>query len=122
MYYVIKRQVDKLPSTFMGFAVEKYIASKANNNVIFFFEKEGKVIRKWVKIEEIILLTEDREYFLTIMKRFKKIEDEQKALVEEAQLNLQTSISNFEESMNSEIDDYEEIRDSEDVPCILKDL
>ncbi len=122
MYYVIKKQIDKLPSTFLGFAVEKYIASKQNKNVIFLFSKDGKVIRKWVKLEEIILLTEDKEYFLKIMKQFKDVEDAQKKLVADAQANLEKSMTNFADTMNSQIVDYEEIRDATDVPDILKEL
>jgi len=122
MYYVIKRQVNKLPSTFIGFAVQKYIASKQNKNVIFLFLKDGKVIRKWVKLEEVVLLTDDKEYFLKIMKQFQDVEKAQKELVQEAQNNLEQSMTNFADTMNAEIHDFEEIRDSDDVPCILKGI
>jgi len=116
MYYVIKKQVNKPPSTFLGFATEKYIASKTNKNVIFFFRHEGKIVRKWVKLEDVILLTEDKEYFLDTLKRFKKVEAQQQALVDEAHR------TNYKETMEAEINDYEEIRDSSDVPDILKNL
>lgn len=122
MYYVIKKQIDKLPSTFLGFGVEKYIASKQNKNVIFLFSKDGKVIRKWVKLEDIILLTEDKEYFLKVMGQFKDVEDAQKKLVADAQINLEKSMTNFADTMNSQILDYEEIRNATDVPDVLKDL
>jgi hypothetical protein len=122
MYYVIKKQVDKLPSTFIGFAVEKYIASKTNENVIFLFKHDEKVVRKWVKLEEIILLTDDKNYFLKIMKQFKAVEEQQQALVEEAQQNLEKSMTKFAETMQAEMNGYEEIRDSSDVPDMLKDL
>jgi len=122
MYYVIKKQVDKLPSTFIGFAVEKYIASKKNEHVIFLFLQEGKVIRKWVKLDEIILLTDDKNYFLKVMQQFKDVEKQQQALVDEAQQNLEQTMTNFAESMQAEINDFEEIRDSSDVPNILKNF
>lgn len=122
MYYVIKKQLDKLPSTFIGFATEKYIASKTSKNVIFLFRHEGKVIRKWVKLEDIILLTDDKAYFLKIMKQFREVEQQQQALVEEAQKSLEASMTNFAETMQAEINEYEEIRDSSDVPDILKHL
>jgi len=122
MYYVIKRQINKLPSTFIGFAVQKYIASKVNKNVIFLFTQDGKIVRKWVKLEEVILLTEDKEYFLKIMNQLGDVENQQKKLVEEAQQNLEESMVNFAETMESEIHNYEEIRDASDVPDILKDL
>jgi hypothetical protein len=122
MYYVIKKQLDRLPSTFIGFATEKYIASKTNENVIFLFSIDGKVVRKWVKLKDIVLLTEDKEYFLKIMKQFKAVEEQQKALVEEAQKSLEQSMTNFADTMHAHISDYEEIRDSSDVPDILKNL
>ena len=122
MYYVIKKQVDKLPTTFIGFAAPKYIASKKNKHVIFLFVKDDKVIRKWVKLDEIILLTEDKEYFLKVMQEFKDVEEAQQKIVDEAQKNLEKSMTNFTETMYAQIHEYEEIRDSSDVPCLLKEL
>ena len=122
MYYVIKKQVDKLPSTFIGFAAPKYIASKKNKHVIFLFLKDDKVIRKWVKLEEIILLTDDKEYFLKVMQQIKDVEEQQQKIVDEAHQQLEQSMTNFTETMHAQIHEYEEIRDSSDVPCILKDL
>ncbi len=122
MYYVIKKQVDKLPSTFIGFAAPKYIASKKNEHVIFLFQKEDKVIRKWVKLNEIILLTEDKEYFLKVMQQFKDVEEAQQKIVDEAHKQLEKSMTNFTETMYAQINEYEEIRDSSDVPDLLKDL
>ncbi|EHP29587.1 hypothetical protein SMGD1_1063 [Sulfurimonas gotlandica GD1] len=100
----------------------KYIASKNNESVIFEFQKDGKPIRKWVKKEDIILLTDNKDYFLETVKHFKDIEATQQKLVDEAHEQLNKSIEAFTETMNSEIDEYSEIRDSSDVPCILKDL
>ena len=122
MYYVIKKQTDKLPSTFLGFGVEKYIASKKNENVIFLFNKDGKVIRKWIKLEDIILLTEDKKYFLKVMNRFKNVEETQKKLVAEAHANLEKCMTNFVETMNTKITEFEEIRNASDVPDLLKNL
>ena len=122
MYYVIKKQLDKLPNTFIGFATEKYIASKTSKNVIFLFNIDGKVVRKWVKLEDIILLTEDKEYFQKILAEFRSVQEQQKKLVEAAQQKLQKCMTNFAETMHAHINDYEEIRDSSDVPDILKHL
>jgi len=122
MYYVIKKQLTKPGAPFISFAVPKYIASKKNEHVIFLFQKDGKVIRKWVKLKEIILLTDDKEYFSKILKQFQDVQDAQQALVNEAQENLEKSMTNFVEHMNAEILDFEEIRESDDVPCILKEL
>jgi predicted transcriptional regulator len=73
-------------------------------------------------MDEIILLTADKNYFLKTMKKFKAVEDEQKKLVQEAHEQLEQSMTNFADTMNAEIHDFEEIRGSADVPCVLKEL
>lgn len=104
--------------SFMGFKVPKYISSKDSDNVIFEFSKDGKAIRKWIKKDEIILLTEDQELFLQTMNQFKAVEEIQQKLVDEAQEQLNQSIVTFSETMNSEIEEF--TRD--DVQSILKSL
>ena len=122
MYYVIMKQRDKPGSTFLGFSTPKYIATKNSDSVIFEFTKDGKILRKWIKKEELILLTADKEYFQTIMKKFQDVQKTQQDLVDEAHKALETSMENFTETMNSEISDYEELRDASDIPCIIKAL
>ncbi|WP_415396934.1 hypothetical protein [Sulfurimonas sp. CS5] len=122
MYYVIKKQHTVPPATFISFHVLKYIASKNNESVIFEFQKNGKALRKWVKKEDIILLTNDKEYFLKTLKHFEKIEENLQQAVDEAQKQLDNSIKVFSETMQSEIDKYCEIKASSDIPCILKNL
>ncbi len=122
MYYVIKKNIGNPSSCFMGFNVPKYIAAKNSDNVIFEFTKDGKVTRKWVKKEEIILLTDDKEFFIKTLNQFKEVEATQQKLIDEAQGKLEQTMVEFTENVNAEIDEFEEIRDSSDVPCILKDL
>lgn len=122
MYYVIKRQRDVPLSTFIGFKVPKYIASKNNDHVIFEFIKDEKTQRKWVKKEDIILLTDDKDFFLKIMKQFKDAESTQQKLVDEAKDKFDLSIEAFSETMNEEINEFNEIKNSDDIPNMLKDL
>ena len=122
MYYVIKKQQDPPQNCFIGFKVPKYIAAKNNEHVIFEFIKDGKPLRKWVKKEEIILLTDNQKFFLKIMNQFNEVQEMQQKLVNEAQVKLSNSMETFTETMNAQISDFEEIRTSKDVPCILKDL
>ncbi len=122
MYYVIKRQTDKPMSNFIGFMVPKYIASRNNDHVIFEFIKDEKTHRKWVKKEEIILLTEDKEFFFKTMEQFRSVEATQKKLVDLAREQLDNSIEAFSEAVNSQINEFNEIKNSDDVPCILKAL
>jgi len=122
MYYVIKKQPDSIEQSFIGFQVPKYIAAKNNNHVILEFTVKGKVTRKWVKKEEIILLTDKKDYFLKIMKQFKSVENTQKKLVEDARNKLDESMETFSETMQAEMDKFEEIKNSDDVPNMLKDI
>jgi len=121
MYYVIKKQA--LPSQcFIGFKVAKYIASKNNKNVIFEFEVNGKVNRKWIKKEDIVLLTEDKEFFIKTINTFKSVETQQQALVDPAKVQLEQSMETFTKTVNAQINEFNEIKSSDDIPCILLDL
>jgi len=122
MYYVIKKNIDNPTSCFIGFVVPKYIVTKGSDNVIFEFKKDGKITRKWVKKEEIVLLTEDKEFFIKTMNQFKEVEATQQKLINEATAKLEQTVVEFTENVNAEIDEFEEIRNTTDVPCILKDL
>ena len=122
MYYVIKRQPESPSKCFIGFKVPKYISAKNSDNVIFEFIKDGKTTRKWIKKDEIVLLTEDKDFFTKTMNQFKEVEEIQQKLVDEARKKLGESMETFTENVNAEINEFNEIRDSDDVPCILKDL
>lgn len=122
MYYVIKKQEGTPLQCFIGFKVPKYIASKSNDTVIFEFNKDGKTTRKWIKKEDIILLTEDKDFFIKTMDQFKSVEAIQKQLINEAKEKLNQSVEAFTENVNAEINDFNEIKNSADVPCILKDM
>lgn len=121
MYYVIKKIHSQPLHHFIGFVVKKYITSKNSENVIFEFDKDGKVERKWVKREDVVLLTNDKQYFLKAMKKFKETEAEQQKLVDEARDQLDKTIENFGIVMNEEIDKFSEIKDENDVPCVMRD-
>jgi len=122
MYYVIKRQHSMPLTAFISFQVPKYIASKNTGHVIFEFQKDGKAQRKWVKKDDIILLTDDKDFFLKTIKHFKDVETTQQKLIDVAQKQLNQSIETFTETMHAEIDEFNEIKSSSDVPCIIKEL
>jgi len=122
MYYVIKKQPHSPVQCFIGFKAPKYIAAKNSDNVIFEFMKDNKVIRKWVKKDEIVLLTEDKDFFTKTMDQFKAVEKTQQKLVNEAKEKLNQSMETFTETINTEIEDFSEIKDLDDVPCILRAL
>ena len=118
---MIKRQTSPT-NCFIGFKVPKYIAAKNNDSVICEFVVAGKVTRKWVKKNDIVLLTEDKDFFVKTMNRFKAIESEQQELVDAAKKQLEQRKETFTETVNAEIDEFNEIKNSDDVPCILKDF
>ena len=119
MYYVIKRQYVAPTQRFVGFIVSKYIASKANDNVIFEFLKDDKTQRKWVKKDDIVLLTEDKEYFIEILNQFRAVESAQQELVNEAKAQLDQSIETFTETMDKELEEYTETQHSKDIRSLL---
>ena len=122
MYYVIKKQHGTPQKCFIGFKVPKYIASKNNDSVIFEFSLDGKVQRKWVKKEDIILLTDDKAFFTKTMNQFKNVEATQQKLIDDARDQLDKCIETFTETMNASIDEFNEIKNSDDIPNILKDF
>jgi len=122
MYYIIKRQHGTPPTYFVGFAVPKYIAAKRTENIILEFIKDGKPLRKWLKKDDIILLTDNKKYFLETMGKFKAIENTQQKLVDEAQENLTHTMEAFTETVNAEIDNFEELKSLSDIPCFTKDF
>ena len=56
------------------------------------------------------------------MNHFQEVQRTQQKLVDEAQKKLSQSMETYTETVNAELDSFEEIRTSDDVPCILKDL
>ena len=122
MYYVIKKQHETPLSTFVGFSVEKFINSKSNHSIIFEFQKDGKPIRKWVEKKDMILLTDNKEYYQNTLRYFSTIEDTKKRLVKDAQLHLMKAMETFTNTMQTSMDTFEKLKDCSDIPCMLKNL
>lgn len=122
MYYVIKKQTNSLVSTVIGFEVPKYIVSKNSENVIFEFIKDDKPLRKWVNKDDIVLLTDNREFFLKTLEKFKKIEGEQLLLIGQAQEELDRTIKDGIAKVNETIEEFNKLKYTGKVPCILKKL
>jgi hypothetical protein len=122
MYYAIIKKPNTHPTEFMGFSVPKFITNKESGNVIFEFTIDGKKVRKWVNKEAILLLTDDKDFYLQTLKKFQKVQKEQQALVDEAKEKLNATVENFAQTMESEFEAFEELREEEDIPCVLKNL
>lgn len=121
MYYVIKRHPQATLSQYISFTINKFIHNKKNDTLIFEIKVEGKIVRKWVKRAEVILLTQDKEYFLETLKKFKDIEQKQKLLVEEAQAKHEQSLKEYSETMIDEIENFKRLKESEGYYCLLDD-
>ena len=111
-----------LSQCFIGFQVPKYISAKNNSNVILEFSVNGKITRKWIKKNDIVLLTDNKKYFLKIMKQFKDVQSTQQKLVDEARAKLDASMEAFTEKVNASLKEFEELKNSSDLPCIVKDF
>ncbi len=122
MYYVIKKQEGTHPIEFLGFKVPKYITNKNSDTVIFEFVVDNKTIRKWVKKEDIVLLTDDYGFYKKAMYDFTTTQQEQQKIVETAQKELSKSIETFAKVMTDQLDSFAELCNSDDVPCILNEL
>lgn len=122
MYFVIKKILSKPIPEVVGFEVLKYIATKGSTNVIFEFKKDDKIIRKWIDKNEIILLTADKEFFLKTLANFKKIESEQLSFLQQAKDRFDATIKQTQAVIEKNIEEFNKLRQSDDVPCVLKTL
>ena len=122
MYYVIIKKADTHPVEFMGFKVPKFITKKNSDNVIFEFKIDGKVVRKWVNKKDILLLSDDKDFYTKTMQSFQEVEKEQQKLVEDAKNKLNETIESYAQTMSDEFESFEEMRASGDIPCLLKEL
>jgi lipopolysaccharide biosynthesis regulator YciM len=95
MYYVIIKKPKTHPPEFMGFKVPKFITKKQSDNVIFEFKIDGKVVRKWINKRDILLVTDDKAFYLKTLERFKKVQQEQEELVQEAKNKLNETIESY---------------------------
>lgn len=122
MYYVIVKKADTHPMEFMGFQVPKFITKKNSDNVIFEFKIDGKIVRKWVNKKDILLLSDDKDFYTKTMQSFKEVETQQQKLVEDAKNRLNDTIESYAQTMSDEFESFEKMRESGEIPCILKDL
>ena len=73
-------------------------------------------------IEEMAKQIIDKDFLTKTMAQFKAVEATQQKLVNEAKEKLSQSMETFTETINTEINEFNEIKDSDDIPCLLKDL
>ena len=121
MYYVIQHRHNDPKKFFTAFVVPKFITSKNNENVIFEFNTaDGKTKRKWTSKKEILLLTDNEEYFKKILARLTVTQNKHIAQVQHAEAHLQEELRELALAMQKEFEELEAEKDQDESACILK--
>ncbi|MEA1920453.1 MAG: hypothetical protein U9N52_11480 [Campylobacterota bacterium] len=102
MYYVIQSYRDDPLKHFITYSVPKYIVAPNNKNIIFEFVIEGKVKRKWAPKEDIILLTDNEEFYRKILASLKSIKEQHLKKIEKAEVHLTQEVDALSEAMNKQ--------------------
>lgn len=104
MCYVIQRHQGDPKKHYIAYRVPKYISSKNSQNIIFEFQHEGTVKRKWAPKDEIILLTDDQELFQTTLTRLEELKQSHIKKIDAAQAQLNHEFSSLLNTMQNEFD------------------
>jgi hypothetical protein len=104
MYYVIQRHHTDPKKHYLAYSVPRYISSDNSQNIIFEFQHEGTVKRKWAPKEEIILLTDDKQLFQTTLKRLEELKHSHLERIDAAQTQLNSEITALLNTMQNEFE------------------
>lgn len=121
MYYVIQHKHNNPRKHFVTYKVPKFITAKNSDTVIFEFKVNGVVKRKWAQKKEIILLTDNKEFYDLMIKRLTALEQAHLKKIEEAETELQNAFTDMLVGMTNEFEKIDEKRRKTDaIPCLLK--
>jgi len=121
MYYVIQKKHNDYYKHFLAYKVPTFKTSKSSENVIFEFKmSDGTVKRKWANKVDLILITDNEEFFNMMYKRLNSMEDKHNDEIKEHQEKVSASINSFKEDMDEEFDKFMEKKKHDKVPCALK--
>jgi len=121
MYYVIQKKHNDYYKHFLAYKVPSFKTSKSSENVIFEFKmSDGTMKRKWANKNDIILMTDNEEFFKLMYKRLNTMEDKHNEDIKEQQEKVSAAIGNFKEDMDEEFDNFMKKKLREDIPCALK--
>ncbi len=109
MYYVIQELHDTGEKHFISYQVPKYILSNKNENIIFEFGEKPNIKRKWANKNDIILLTQDKAFFLAFVDKLKSMEKAHLQKINQAQKELESLIQQYHESMHEELDSFKKL-------------
>ncbi|MDD5161021.1 MAG: hypothetical protein PHI47_13295 [Sulfuricurvum sp.] len=101
MYYVIQRHQGDPKKHYLAYSVPKYISSDNSQNIIFEFQHNGVVKRKWAPKEEIILLTDDQKLFQETLQKLETLKSSHLEKIDAAETQLNHEISSMLNAMQS---------------------
>lgn len=101
MYYVIQRHQGDSKKHYLAYSVPKYISSDNSQNIIFEFQHNGVVKRKWAPKEEIILLTDDQKLFQETLQKLETLKSSHLEKIDAAETQLNHEISSMLNAMQS---------------------
>ncbi len=122
MYYVIQHNRDNPKKHFVAYKALRFITAKSNDNVIFEFNVEGKIKRKWTAKSEIILVTDKQELFEKVLKQLTAVQEAHLKEVHQAEESLKKAFIEMASSMQQEFESLNEERqdDDSDFECLLE--
>lgn len=104
MYYVIQRHNGDPRKHYLAYSVPRYLSSEKSHNIIFEFQHDGSVKRKWAAKEDIVLLTDNYELFKSILEKLEHLKQSHLAKIDAAQTELNHEISSMLNAMQSEFE------------------
>lgn len=104
MYYVIQRHHGDPKKHYLAYSVPRYISSENSQNIIFEFQIDGVVKRKWAAKEEIILLSDDPILFKTTLEKLEQLKQIHLQKIDAAEAQLHHEIHALLNAMQSQFD------------------
>ena len=122
MYYVIQILHDSADKHFISYQVPKYILSTKNKNIIFEFGEKPDIKRKWAPREDIVLLTQDKEFFKAYLAKRTDMENEHLQKIDDAKEEVQRLLQEHRDKLMREFKHFQELSaKNTKVPSLLKD-
>lgn len=122
MYYVIQVLHDCEKKHFISYQAPKYILSTKNKNIIFEFGEKPDIKRKWAPREDIVLLTQDKEFFTAYLAKLSAMQSEYLQKIDDAKEEMQRLLQEHKNALHSEFKHFQELSaKNPKVPSLLND-
>ena len=109
MYYVIQILHESQNKYFISYQVPKYILSTKNKNIIFEFGEKPDVKRKWAARDDIILLTQDKEFFQAYVTKLVQMEQSHLQQINTAKEEVARLEKEYQQTMQSELKSFKDL-------------